>query len=229
MTITAGQAVHDVKDAIAVDMRDAVGSRLILALEQAWSAIRERHPEVPPAVMITASRAQVAGLRFGRFAASRWRIDQLDGALSEVFIGGEGLARSPERDFATLLHEAIHALAHVREIKDTSRQGRYHNKRFKLLAQELGIDVSYHQHLGFSATTLPPATSRRYASTLRTLRGALDAHRDRELALQHEQTASPDPPSCICRCGRLIRVAPGTLAQGPILCSICRQPFRRRT
>ncbi len=27
----------------------------------------------------------------------------------------------------TLLHETAHALAHVRDIKDTSRQGRWHN------------------------------------------------------------------------------------------------------
>ncbi|MFD1534873.1 hypothetical protein [Pseudonocardia aurantiaca] len=34
-------------------------------------------------------------------------------------------------------HEkAAHALAHVRGIKDTSRQGRWHNARFKALAEE---------------------------------------------------------------------------------------------
>ena len=35
----------------------------------------------------------------------------------------------PRRMLATLLHEAAHALARVREIQDTSRQGRYHNQR----------------------------------------------------------------------------------------------------
>ncbi|WP_297495484.1 hypothetical protein [Pseudonocardia sp.] len=40
---------------------------------------------------------------------------------------------------ATLLHEAAHALAHVRGIKDSSRQGRWHNAKFKALSEELGI------------------------------------------------------------------------------------------
>jgi hypothetical protein len=34
----------------------------------------------------------------------------------------------------TLLHEAAHALADQRAIKDNSRQGRYHNARYRQLA-----------------------------------------------------------------------------------------------
>lgn len=52
---------------------------------------------------------------------------------AEVFVGGEGLARGPADVLATLLHEAAHALAHVRGIQDTSRQGRWHNAQFKAL------------------------------------------------------------------------------------------------
>ena len=62
--------------------------------------------------------------------------------LPEVFVGGEGLARGPADVLGTLLHEAAHALAHVRGIKDTSRQGRWHNARFKALAEELGTEVT---------------------------------------------------------------------------------------
>jgi hypothetical protein len=35
------------------------------------------------------------------------------------------------------VHEAAHGLANTRGVKDTSRQGRYHNKRFRALAEEL--------------------------------------------------------------------------------------------
>ena len=55
-------------------------------------------------------------------------------------ISGEGLRRTAHDVLGTLLHEAAHALAHARGIKDTSRQGRYHNKHFKTLAEELGLD-----------------------------------------------------------------------------------------
>ena len=48
---------------------------------------------------------------------------------------------------------------------------------------------------------------------------------------QDEQTACASPRSCMCvrGCGRLIRVAPGTLAQRAILYTVCQQPFRPRT
>jgi len=39
--------------------------------------------------------------------------------LPEVFVGGEGLARGLADVHGTLLHEAAHALADVRGIKDT--------------------------------------------------------------------------------------------------------------
>jgi len=58
----------------------------------------------------------------------RWHDDARQ--LPEVFVGGEGLARGPAEVLGTLLHEAAHALADVRGIKDTSRQGRWHNARF---------------------------------------------------------------------------------------------------
>ena len=44
---------------------------------------------------------------------------------------------------ATLLHEAAHALAHARGSKDTSRQGRYHNTKFKNCAEEVGLTVEH--------------------------------------------------------------------------------------
>jgi hypothetical protein len=44
----------------------------------------------------------------------------------ELFIAGECLAESPRQTLQTMLHEAVHALAHVRGVKDTSRGGKYH-------------------------------------------------------------------------------------------------------
>jgi hypothetical protein len=49
-------------------------------------------------------------------------------------------------------------LAHVRGIKDTSRQGRWHNARFKALAEELGIEVTKDPRIGWSPTNLPAET-----------------------------------------------------------------------
>jgi hypothetical protein len=55
----------------------------------------------------------------------------------------------------TLLHEAGHALAHG--IKDTTRQGRWYNARFKALADEVEISVTKDPRIGWSPTPIPPA------------------------------------------------------------------------
>src|SRR5947208_20920 len=99
-------------------------------------------------------------LKLGHFAAMRW--DHAGDALPEVFVGGEGLARGAVDVLGTLLHEATHALAHVRGIKDTSRQGRYHNRRFAALAGELGLDIRETPLVGWSGTRVPEATVKEY-------------------------------------------------------------------
>ncbi len=201
-----------------------ISAPMIAALEQAWAAIRARHPEVPAAVVVlgAGSIGSSGRLRLGHFAALRWHRE--DVALPEVFIGGEGLARGPADVLATLLHEAAHALADVRGIKDTSRQGRWHNARYKALAGELGIEVSKDPRRGWSPTTLTDATRADYADTITALGAALRMHRSAELPAARSTTTGTPPP-CVCGCGRRIRVAPTVLAAGPIGCRLCGTDF----
>ncbi len=190
-----------------------------------------QHPELPPAVVITGagSIGTRGGLRLGHFAASRWQAGA-DGTLGEIFVGGEGLARGAGPVLATLLHEAAHVLAHQRGIKDTSRQGRYHNTRFKALAEELGVHVDHDRSLGWSPTTLPDQTAARYATMIAALERALTAHRHGE----RSGTQVPAPGGrnlspCVCACGRRIRIAPAVLALGPVICGVCSEPFMPAT
>lgn len=199
----------------------------MVALEHAWSTIRARHHELPPAVAIVGSGsvARSHGLRLGHFSASRWH-DRDAGELSEIFIAGEGLDRGATDVLSTLLHEGAHALAHARAIKDTSRQCRYHNIRFKRLAEELGLELQRDPQLGWSLTLVPEATHTLYAKNIAALARAMTMHRSREFRL------SDDPPRngtvALCDCGRRIRVAPGVLAQGAINFGVCRTRFRDR-
>jgi hypothetical protein len=129
----------------AVDASVSMGpltAPLVAALEQAWADIQTRYPDIPAAVVVLGAGSTCAAgrLKLGHFAAMRWHHGT--DRLPEVFVGGEGLARGPVGVLGTLLHEAAHALADVRQIKDTSRQGRWHNARFKALAEELGIEVA---------------------------------------------------------------------------------------
>jgi hypothetical protein len=200
---------------------------LIAALERAWRAIAARHSDLPPAALIIGqgSGRRGGGLVLGHFAAERW---QVAGArettyIHEVLIGGEGLQRGARDVLGTLIHEAAHAIATVRAIADTSRQGRYHNAKYKAIAEELGLVVERHPVIGWSLTVLPHATASAYASTIAELEDAITLHRRSEVGPAVAGGSNLVPAACACP--RRIRVAPGTLAQGAIICSVCAGEF----
>jgi hypothetical protein len=205
-----------------------ISALMVEALEQAWADIRRRHEDLPPAVVVLGAGsigAPAGGLRLGHFAAMRWaERNSYSGRLAEVFVGGEGLVRGAADVLGTLLHEAASALAHMRGIKDTSRQGRWHNARVKALAEELGIEVTKDPRIGWSPTTLPDTTREEYASTIGILGDALRLFRNVEITGGKTGKAN-NPPACVCDCGRRIRVAASVLAAGPITCGICGTDF----
>lgn len=236
-----------------VSTRGGMSSPMVIALETAWAAIQARHPELPVVVIVLgAGSAHGAGaIKLGHFASLRWHaLDQAPtpnreqqhhdehhdehggeqhdargsgSRWAEVFVGGEGLARGPAQVLATLLHEAAHALAHVRGIRDTSRQGRWHNARFKALAEEVGISVAKDPRLGWSPTTLPAATRATYATTIAELGAALRLHRAVETSTG--TVKKPGTPASVCGCGRRIRASRTVLAAGPIICGVCGGEF----
>jgi hypothetical protein len=87
-------------------------------------------------------------------------------SLSEVLITADGLAGSATDALGTLVHEAAHAIAFQRGIKDTSRQGRYHNKYFKAIAEEIGLEVCRDPERGWSVTALSDPAAVAYRHTL---------------------------------------------------------------
>jgi hypothetical protein len=205
---------------------DGTASLLLAALEQAWQTIRTRHPEVPEAVLVVASGSEGKRLNLGHFAPHRWQVHGSD--RHEVLVGGEGLHRGSLEVLGTLLHEAAHGLAQTRGIQDTSRQGRYHNRRYATLAGELGLEVTSVQPIGRSATTVPAPTAASYAAQLEELATALVLWRRQE----HRLGTGPRSRNLLaaaCGCGRRIRVAKTTLAEAPILCGRCSQPFQLTT
>lgn len=71
----------------------------------------------------------------------------------EINIGAETLDRDASEVLATLSHEMCHHYCAVNNIKDTSRGGTYHNKKFKEVAEGTGaILVDYDPRIGFSPT-----------------------------------------------------------------------------
>ncbi|KOU32136.1 hypothetical protein ADK51_07825 [Streptomyces sp. WM6368] len=177
-------------------------------MAQAWADIQRYHPELP------------------------------DLAAPESLIGESSSACGAELSFERLLHEAVHGIAAARGVRDTSRAGRYHNRRFLAIAEEMGLDHSEEPHAssGFSLVTLNPEAKRRYRATIERLQRALKAHTAataadtkrsfRGPAARHGSSGGGVRVKAVCDCGRNVRVVPSVLAQAPIVCGGCMKPFR---
>ncbi|MFK4084149.1 hypothetical protein ACI2LF_08595 [Kribbella sp. NPDC020789] len=198
-------------------------AELVSALEGAWAAIRANHQEIPAVVIIVGSGTSTKQAKYGHFAASRWQHGEQ--RLAEVLISGEGLKRTPEEVFTTLLHEATHALANTREIKETSRQSRWHNQKFAALAAELGLDTTFEDKTGWSRCTLRKDTATTYKTVLTDLKAALIAYRHPEALGGGTKKNNNNAVACACQCPRRIRVAKAVLAEGEITCSVCDSTF----
>jgi mannose-6-phosphate isomerase-like protein (cupin superfamily) len=72
---------------------DGAASLLLAALEHASQTIRQRHPDVPEAVLVVASGSEGKRLNLGHFAPHRWQVNGTD--RHEVLVGGEGLHLGP--------------------------------------------------------------------------------------------------------------------------------------
>ena len=70
----------------------------------------------------------------------------------ELNLSAEYLSRPIENVLATLAHEMVHIYCMEADIKDTSNNGRYHNKRFKTEAEVRGLKISYAPTIGWSVT-----------------------------------------------------------------------------
>jgi hypothetical protein len=215
---------HEPGTAVSAPADSPAASRVLAVLEDTWTAIRRHHGQVPPVVIIIASGTDSRQPKWGHYASGRWYASNVKHA--EVMISGEGLARTPRDVLATLLHEAAHALAAARGITDTSRQGRYHNKKYSLLAAELGLDVTETPGFGWTVTTVPDTTATRYAAQLGAFKDAMTIWRNAEHTSAAAKGRSTNLIAAQCSCGRKIRVAASTLDEAPITCQACDGYFK---
>jgi hypothetical protein len=160
------------------------------------------------------ARSELIGLQLGAVYRER------DTALGEVLIATEGLANGARWVFAVLLHEASHAVAEQRGIKETSRQGRYHNHRFKLIAEELGLEGDWDHEIGWSLTTLSEEATAEYATALGGLKAALAGR-----AGPDDRAAAAADRGPVCGCGNWRPARPRrrgkAIVAGTIMCEAC--------
>jgi hypothetical protein len=235
---TVNTSVHGAVDGVVNDQHALTPTRqlesgtvtgpLVVAIECTWAAIQERHPDVPDVVLTLGNGSARPGqLALGHFHDGKWATGET--RMPELFVGGEGLARGPRAVLGTLLHEATHGVAATRSIKDTSRQGRYHNTRFRDLATELGIRVERDPRIGWSITTVPDTTAQHYGDQIAALDTAIKAHRLADVHGTGRATSSNGlVATCECDPPRKIRLSRSAYDAGAITCGACEADFTTR-
>lgn len=75
-----------------------------------------------------------------------------DDSLHEINISAEYLHRTGNEILVTLLHEMVHLYCKLNDIQDTSRNGRWHNKKFKSECEARLLTVEKYDGIGWSHT-----------------------------------------------------------------------------
>jgi hypothetical protein len=215
-------------------------SELVAACEEAWAAIQRHHAEVPHAVIVLGTGVERGRLvKLGHWWGGRWIAD--GNVQGEVLLAGEALHLAPEAVFEILLHEAAHGLNAARGVKDSSRGGRYHNARYKVTAEDLGLVVEQGPPYGWARTSIGPFARDRYDLEITRLGNAMRIARriaadvrvgesTIEEGANDAKGEGPQPQHdrqqpATCGCGRRMRMAPTVLAKGPVLCGLCGREF----
>ena len=210
---------------------------------------------MPDVVIVTGAGSNQKGtpegyqLR-GHHWPERWVLGGQDQPRApELFVAGELLAAGGRAVVEVMLHEAAHALAAKRGIKDTSAAGnRYHNKRFVALAAELGLrgpDVP-DKITGWSHCTLHgQAAYDAYAEVTAGIDAARlpflidlatparpgggDGGQDQggeETGPTKKRGGRRMPVECACQPEpRRVQLTPKQVEDGPIICGLCCAPF----
>lgn len=242
------ETLQDTTAKPVVDLRADLSLALI-ALEDAYRAIRKALPDTPEATIVI-KRDQKA---WGHTTVARtWaphNADDQDAPAThfEIMISGENLRRGARSVVATLLHETAHARNLAAGVLDTDVNGR-HNGEFKTRAEDHGLTVTKLGWHGWTGTELDDAGAKRWARVIALVdRGIAKSAAPAAANLSHLPAPEAPPVAGVdvtvvgpvtppkrgdrnllkatCGCGHSIRVSRGVLEKAEPTCSACSQPF----
>lgn len=114
---------------------------------------RDYYEDKLPEVVITI-QSSPKGKAYGWYAKDRWGVEtDKEKAFDEINISAEYLSRPIENIVSTMQHEMVHLYCAMNDIKDTSNNNVYHNKKFKEEAEQRGLSIEKAQTIGWSVTT----------------------------------------------------------------------------
>ncbi|MBA9087507.1 hypothetical protein FHR92_003992 [Fontibacillus solani] len=104
--------------------------------------------------VITVSPDTTAGAYGWCTSWKAWKDDEDSDGYYEINMCAEHLNRPFEETCETLIHEMVHLLNLQNDVQDTSRSGTYHNKKFKVTAEQHGLIVEKDERYGWAFTRL---------------------------------------------------------------------------
>jgi hypothetical protein len=194
-----------------------------------WADIRKNHPDVPRVVVVVGAKGRKkSSLTHGHFHASQWVHGEEQEVMHEVMLSGESLVRGAEATLGTLIHEAAHAVAHVTGVQDTSNNGRYHNKRFKAIAEGMGVSLTEAPTRGWTTTELAEGTAEKYKDGLDKLRAVLGTYRRDAIEVAPVKPRNSTKIKIDCDCQEEVSVSKIWFEnKGEIMCGDCLTAFRQ--
>lgn len=137
----------------------------------------------------------------------------------EITISAENLNRPIEEIVATLLHEMIHLHCSLNDIKDTSNNHVYHNKKFKVEAESHGLIITCIETIGWSITTLKEETKKLIA-TFKINEKLFEYYRNvPQLSRIAKEKTKRNKYKCPCN------ICITSTKELNIICGICKDPF----
>lgn len=133
----------------------------VTALHKAYNYLNKAlfAGELPPVALTIQTRGK--RLANGWFTYDPiWQDKKQKIQMHEINISAESLNRPYQEIMRTLLHEMVHLYCHQNGIKETSRNGTFHNKRFKDECEKHGLyyDEPADKKYGWAFPKLTPDT-----------------------------------------------------------------------
>ena len=148
-----------------------------------------------------------------------WTDSTKEGGYYEINLCAEHLNRPFEDTCCTLIHEMVHLKNLQDGIQDTSRGGTYHNKKFKIAAEDHGLVVEKTDKYGYSKTTLAPAI----LTFVQSLgKSGFSLVRSTPISLKGSTSSKSNSRKYVCPgCGAIIRATKEVY----VICGDCDLPF----
>jgi hypothetical protein len=107
------------------------------AVDSIIEKARTLNMDIPDKIVVVMDSGKTRGsMIHGHFARQSW-----ENGYNEIKLGTESLSRGAVPTLGTILHELSHSIAFMRDVKDTSNKGRYHNAKFREIGLSVGINL----------------------------------------------------------------------------------------